>query len=154
MWLVGGTTVEEVILGSDNFHGIAPTQPAFGDFDNLSLCSGVKGDANGDGVLTNGDIAPFVLALTNPAQYAIDFPGVNPANLDVNCDGVFNNLDISAFLAALTGRSSLIGVGKSLIGGGKSLRGGGKSLARGGKSLRGVGKSLTVGRESLTAGGK
>jgi hypothetical protein len=62
------------------------------------------GDANGDGVLNNLDIASFVLALTKPIAYQAMFPDVDPdLVLDMNCDGVFNNLDIAGFVAALTG---------------------------------------------------
>ncbi len=35
-----GTTVEEVILGSDNFQGLSLVQPAFADFDSLSFVEG------------------------------------------------------------------------------------------------------------------
>ena len=62
------------------------------------------GDANGDGVFDNLDIASFVLALTNPVAYQAMFPDVDPnVVLDMNDDGVFNNLDIAGFVAALTG---------------------------------------------------
>ncbi len=62
------------------------------------------GDANGNGVLNNQDIASFVLALTNSVAYQAMFPDVDPdVVLDMNGDGVFNNLDIAGFVAALTG---------------------------------------------------
>jgi hypothetical protein len=62
------------------------------------------GDANGDGVFNNLDIAAFVLALINPIAYQAMFPDVDPdLVLDMNGDGVFNNLDIAGFVAALTG---------------------------------------------------
>lgn len=64
----------------------------------------VLGDANGDGVFNNADIASFVLALTNPAAYQAMFPNADPdVVLDMNGDEVFNNADIAAFVAALTG---------------------------------------------------
>ncbi len=64
----------------------------------------VLGDANGDGVLTNADIATFVLALTNSVVYQAMFPDVDPdVVLDMNGDGGFDNLDIAGFVAALTG---------------------------------------------------
>ena len=63
----------------------------------------VLGDANGDGVLNNLDIASFVLALTNLPGYQAMFPDVDPdVVLDMNNDGRFDNLDIAAFVAALT----------------------------------------------------
>ena len=65
----------------------------------------VLGDANDDGVLTNLDIASFVLALTNPVAYQAMFPDVDPdVVLDMNNDGVFSNLDIAGFVSALTGK--------------------------------------------------
>ncbi len=65
----------------------------------------LRGDANGDGVLSNLDIASFVLALTNPAAFQAAFPGVDSdVVLDMNQDEVFDNLDIAGFVAALTGK--------------------------------------------------
>ena len=62
------------------------------------------GDANGDGVFNNGDIASFVLALTNAAAYQAMYPNVDSdVVLDMNGDGFFNNGDIGGFVAALTG---------------------------------------------------
>ncbi|MDB4539955.1 multicopper oxidase domain-containing protein, partial [Saprospiraceae bacterium] len=62
------------------------------------------GDANGDGVFNNADIAPFVLALTNPVAYQAMFPDVDTEIvLDMNGDGGFDNADIAGFVAALTG---------------------------------------------------
>ncbi len=64
----------------------------------------VLGDANDDGMLSNRDIASFVLALTNPVAYQTMFPDVDPdIVLDMNQDGVFDNLDIPGFVAELTG---------------------------------------------------
>ena len=64
----------------------------------------ILGDANGDSVFSNLDIAAFVLALTNPVAYQAMFPDVDPdVVLDMNGDGVFDNLDIASFVAALTG---------------------------------------------------
>ena len=65
----------------------------------------VLGDANGDGVFNNLDIASFVLALTDQKAYQAMFPDVDTdVVLDMNCDGVFDNLDIAGFVAALTGK--------------------------------------------------
>jgi endonuclease I len=64
----------------------------------------ILGDANGDSVFNNLDIAAFVLALTNPVAYQAMFPDVDPdVVLDMNGDGGFDNLDIASFVAALTG---------------------------------------------------
>jgi hypothetical protein len=61
------------------------------------------GDMNCDGDINTLDIEPFVLALTNPAQYAIDFPDCDANNADVNQDGAVNSLDIEAFIDLLLG---------------------------------------------------
>lgn len=64
---------------------------------------GLVGDMNCDGAITVSDIGPFVLALTNPAQYAIDFPGCDLNNGDINNDGAVTVSDIGPFVALLTG---------------------------------------------------
>lgn len=61
------------------------------------------GDMNCDGAVTVSDIGPFVLALTNPAQYAIDFPDCNIENADINQDTAITVSDIGPFVALLTG---------------------------------------------------
>lgn len=65
---------------------------------------GIPGDLNCDGLVTVGDIAGFVLALTNPAQYAIEFPSCDINRADVNGDGVVSVGDIGPFVGLLTGR--------------------------------------------------
>ena len=60
------------------------------------------GDANGDGVVNNLDIAAFALALFNRPMYLTIYPDSDPdIVLDMNDDGSFNNLDIAGFAAAL-----------------------------------------------------
>lgn len=63
----------------------------------------VVGDMNCDGAITVSDIGPFVLALTNPAQYEIDFPECDINNGDINNDGSVTVSDIGPFVALLTG---------------------------------------------------
>jgi C1A family cysteine protease len=60
-----------------------------------------KGDLNCDGVVSFGDINPFVLALTNPTVYATTFPNCDVMNADMNSDGSVNFGDINPFVAAL-----------------------------------------------------
>ena len=60
------------------------------------------GDMNCDGTLSVGDIAGFVLALTNPAGYAAQFPNCQIAAADVNNDTVISVGDIAGFVALLT----------------------------------------------------
>ena len=61
------------------------------------------GDMNCDGVVSVGDIAGFVLALTNPAQYAMDYPSCDMMAADVDGNGVISVTDIAAFVNLLTG---------------------------------------------------
>ncbi len=66
-------------------------------------CQGdVLGDMNCDGLINNGDIDPFVLALTEPGGYDAAYPDCNINNADCNEDGVINNGDIDAFVALLS----------------------------------------------------
>ena len=61
------------------------------------------GDMNCDGVVSVGDIAGFVLALTNPAGYAAAFPECDINNADVNEDGAVSVGDIGPFVQLLAG---------------------------------------------------
>lgn len=70
-------------------------------FDDLIVQSAVLGDANGDGVLNNLDIAGFVAALTGSPDDDLQWV------LDGNFDYQFNNLDINPFVDALTGGAPL-----------------------------------------------
>lgn len=62
------------------------------------------GDANCDRLINNFDIDPFVLALSNPEQYAIQFPDCNIQFMDINGDGFVNNFDIDPFVALISSR--------------------------------------------------
>jgi len=62
------------------------------------------GDMDGSGAVNNNDITPFVMALTNRAQYLIDYPGIDPDEVgDIDNDGSLNNNDITPFVTLLTG---------------------------------------------------
>ncbi len=61
------------------------------------------GDMNCDGALDNADIDGFVLALTDPAAYALAFPDCDISAADCNNDGATDNGDIDAFVALLLG---------------------------------------------------
>ena len=68
----------------------------------ISCDAGVlRGDTNCDGLINNGDIDPFVLALTSPAYYATAYPDCPILSADCNEDGQVNNGDIDAFIALL-----------------------------------------------------
>lgn len=61
------------------------------------------GDMNCDGVISVGDIGGFVLALTDPAGYAAQFPTCDINNGDINNDGSVSVGDIGPFVNLLTG---------------------------------------------------
>lgn len=63
----------------------------------------LSGDTNCDGALTVQDIGPFILALTNPGQYAAQFANCEWLAADLNQDGAVTVADISGFIALLTG---------------------------------------------------
>ena len=66
------------------------------------------GDMNLDGVVDTGDVAAFVLALTDPAAYHAAH-GVDPVLLgDVNGDGAFDTGDVTAFVQLLVGDSATV----------------------------------------------
>jgi serine protease AprX len=61
------------------------------------------GDLNCDGAVNGYDIDPFVLALTSPDDYAVQYPLCDYMLADTNGDGAVNGYDIDPFVAALTG---------------------------------------------------
>ena len=63
----------------------------------------LPGDLNCDGAVDFDDINPFVLILSNPAQWQAEFPGCPWQNGDCNADGFVNFDDINPFVALLTG---------------------------------------------------
>jgi hypothetical protein len=63
----------------------------------------LPGDLNCDGVVNFADINPFVLALSNPAAYASQYPNCQILNGDINGDGAVNFADINPFVALLSG---------------------------------------------------
>ncbi|MDX2197847.1 MAG: hypothetical protein SF069_02625 [Phycisphaerae bacterium] len=71
-----------------------------GDFDCYILVP--EADLNWDGVVTVGDIGPFVLALTEPLAYRAEFGWQNPPTGDMNGDGNVTVGDIGEFVRALT----------------------------------------------------
>ncbi len=75
------------------------------DADYALVVSGVQlymlGDLNCDGHFDFGDINPFVLALTNPARYAIVYPNCNIMAGDINRDGRVDFGDINPFVGMI-----------------------------------------------------
>lgn len=66
-----------------------------------STCGAGRGDMNCDGFITVSDIGGFVLALTNPAGYAVQYPNCYRINADINADGQVSVSDIGGFIALL-----------------------------------------------------
>lgn len=62
-----------------------------------------RGDLDCDGLVNNFDIDPFVLALSDPAAYALMFPDCDINNADIDGDGSVNNFDIDPFVELLSG---------------------------------------------------
>ncbi|MEX0886746.1 MAG: PEP-CTERM sorting domain-containing protein [Phycisphaeraceae bacterium] len=72
----------------------------------LNLLAGLRGDMNLDGVVDAVDVAPFVLALTDPSAYEAEY-GVEPASAgDINGDGAFDAVDVAPFVQLLVGGGS------------------------------------------------
>ena len=61
------------------------------------------GDLNCDGVVNFFDIDAFVLAITDPAGYAADYPDCDLLAGDCNGDGVVNFFDIDCFVELVIG---------------------------------------------------
>lgn len=61
------------------------------------------GDVNCDGLVNVLDIQPFILALIDPATYALLHPECPPMRSDVNNDGQTDGRDVAAFTMMLTG---------------------------------------------------
>ncbi len=69
----------------------------------IGLAGFLVGDLNCDGVVSVGDIGPFVLALTDAAADASQFPHCALPHGDVNADGFVTVGDIGPFVALLVG---------------------------------------------------
>lgn len=60
------------------------------------------GDLNCDGQLDTDDIGPFALALTDPAEYAVQFPACDINLANTNQDAAIDGLDVGSFVSILT----------------------------------------------------
>ena len=91
-------------LGYTFFSRDYATTPAFRVALQLTaVAAGGAGDLNCDGIVSPTDIAPFVLALTDPVAYASNFPACSTTRADLNGDSRVDGLDVQAFVNALTG---------------------------------------------------
>ncbi len=64
------------------------------------------GDMNADGTVDTGDVAPFVLALTDPTSYMAQFDVDEDTMIalgDINQDGSFDTGDVAPFVQLLVG---------------------------------------------------
>jgi hypothetical protein len=58
---------------------------------------------NCDGVVSFGDINPFVLYLSNHSAWQATYPACDPRNGDINGDGVYPSFgDINPFVTLLS----------------------------------------------------
>jgi hypothetical protein len=105
-----GNAAYDLVLAGSVADGWVLTATAtlepIGSTSEFSACIAVSGsafpgDLNCDGVVDFDDINPFVLALSDPAGYAAQYPNCNILNGDCNADGVVNFDDINAFVALL-----------------------------------------------------
>jgi hypothetical protein len=68
-------------------------------------------DQQRDGLVNTEDVNAFVLALTDPDAFAVQFPDVHMLLAgDINGDGFINTEDINPFISLLTGG----GVGQTM----------------------------------------
>ncbi len=73
------------------------------DMGALEFAAPEPGDLNCDGLVNFGDINPFVLALSDPAAYAQQFPDCSIAVADINRDGRVDFGDINPLVELLSG---------------------------------------------------
>ena len=71
------------------------------DYATIKYSQPILGDLNCDGVLDAFDIEPFVLALFDPLEYAIQYPDCDINLADINGDGSIDAFDIEPFLDLL-----------------------------------------------------
>jgi hypothetical protein len=67
----------------------------------LVMVVDLAGDMDCDGFVNNSDIAPFVLALTDPDAYATQYPSCHQTNADMNNDHKVDGRDIQGFVAVV-----------------------------------------------------
>ena len=81
---------------------IAAQSIAVVSFSTVSSAPIILGDMNGDGEVSNFDIAGFAMALFDRPMYNQMFPEIDPDEAgDFSGDGMMNNFDIAGFAAVL-----------------------------------------------------
>ncbi|TWT46220.1 hypothetical protein RAS1_26690 [Phycisphaerae bacterium RAS1] len=104
---VGAALMSNVALNPGIYYLMVDCQPVdveCVDFMlDITLQATSPGDMNCDGSVDILDINPFVLALSDPAGYAAQYPECDIGNGDMNGDGDVNVLDINPFVDLLSG---------------------------------------------------
>jgi len=90
---------DDSVVGLSRGLGV-PTDFIATDLSATTSC--VLGDLNCNGLVDGFDIQPFVLALTNPSEYAQQYPGCDPLQGDCNCSGALDGFDIQPFVICVT----------------------------------------------------
>jgi len=81
----------------------SPEKDALTAFFQAKYIPPVPGDMDGSGFVTNNDISPFAMALTNRPQYLLDYPHLDPDVVgDIDGSGAMTNNDIAPFVTLLT----------------------------------------------------
>ncbi len=100
--------VEQILLATVDDLGDAGWDPRFGH-GRVNAHAALRaalatatGDLNCDCSVNELDLAPFALALRDPAGYADQYPGCNILRADANADGTVNGSDIEAFVRLLS----------------------------------------------------
>lgn len=93
--------LDDLVLGTA--FGFFPSEPSSINIVINQTNALLLGDLNCDGLISVADIGPFVLLLTDPVGYAVQFPACDPNRGDINGDGVVSVGDIGGFVALLTG---------------------------------------------------
>jgi RHS repeat-associated protein len=102
------TTESRTANGVNEITGMSESGKYSYDFEydevgNLVKIYDTLGDMNCNFLVNSNDIDPFVLAVLNPTQYQIDFPGCDLMRADINGDGYANSDDIDPFTAIILG---------------------------------------------------
>ncbi len=104
----GPRSVGSTFLPDCNGNGVPDAQDIAGGAwdDNANgvpdVCEQIPGDMNCDDVVNFADLNPFVLVVTDPSQYLVQYPSCIRLNGDCNGDGVVNFADINAFVVLLS----------------------------------------------------
>ncbi|MCG3125355.1 MAG: hypothetical protein CHACPFDD_00173 [Phycisphaerae bacterium] len=85
------------------------TDVSTGDTSEFSACTTIAqganplGDMNCDGSVNGFDVDGFVLALSDPVEYDVQYPDCDISHGDVDGDGSINGFDVDGFVALLGG---------------------------------------------------